>query len=50
MFGTAVGYALFAIAIITENIPLLFASRALYGITGGNLSVAQAVIADVSPP
>ncbi len=50
LFGTAVGYVLFAIGIITKNIPLLFASRALDGITGGNLSVAQAVIADVTPP
>lgn len=50
LFGTAVGYALFAVAIITKNIPLLFFSRALDGITGGNLSVAQAVIADVTPP
>ncbi len=50
LFGTAVGYVLFAIGIITKNIPLLFASRALDGITGGNMSVAQAVIADVTPP
>ena len=48
--GTAVGYALFAIGIITRDLPLLFFSRALDGITGGNLSVAQAVIADVTPP
>lgn len=48
LFGTAVGYALFAIAVITQNIPLLFFARALDGITGGNLSVARAVIADVS--
>jgi DHA1 family tetracycline resistance protein-like MFS transporter len=50
IFGTAVGYILFAIGIITHNIPLLFFARALDGITGGNLSVAQAVIADVTPP
>lgn len=50
IFGTAVGYVLFAVGIITRNLPLLFFSRALDGITGGNLSVAQAVIADVSPP
>lgn len=50
LFGTAIGYALFAVAIITKNIPLLFFSRALDGITGGNLSVAQAVIADVTSP
>ena len=48
--GTAIGYVLFAIGIITRNLPLLFFSRALDGITGGNLSVAQAVIADVTPP
>ncbi len=50
LFGTALGYLLFAVGIITKNIPLLFASRALDGITGGNLSVANAVIADVTPP
>lgn len=50
IFGTAVGYVLFAIGIITHNIPLLFFSRALDGVTGGNLSVAQAVIADITPP
>ncbi len=48
--GTALGYVLFAIAIITKNIPLLFFARALDGITGGNISVARAVIADVSTP
>ncbi len=50
IFGTSVGYVLFAIGILTRNLPLLFFSRALDGITGGNLSVAQAVIADVTPP
>lgn len=50
LFGTAIGYMLFAIAIITKNIPLLFAARGLDGITGGNISVARAVIADVTPP
>jgi DHA1 family tetracycline resistance protein-like MFS transporter len=44
IFGTAIGYALFAIGISTANIPLLFAARALDGITGGNLAVAQAAI------
>jgi DHA1 family tetracycline resistance protein-like MFS transporter len=48
--GTSLGYVLFAVAIITKNIPLLFAARALDGITGGNLSVARAVIADTSAP
>lgn len=46
--GTAAGYALFAIGIYQKNLPLLFISRGLDGITGGNLAVAQAAIADVS--
>lgn len=50
IFGTGIGYVLFAIGILTRNIPLLFFARALDGVTGGNLSVAQAVIADITPP
>ena len=48
ILGTALGYALFAYGLATKNIPLLFASRILDGITGGNISVAQAAIADIS--
>ncbi len=48
--GTCVSYVLFAIAIAFKNIPLLFASRLLDGITGGNISVAQAAIADITAP
>jgi len=48
--GTSLGYALFATGIVIRNIPLLFLARALDGITGGNLSVAQASIADVTKP
>ncbi len=48
--GTAIGYALFAFALLTKNLPLLFFARALDGITGGNLTIARAVIADSSPP
>lgn len=50
LLGTSVSYVLFAIGIILGNIPLLFVSRAIDGITGGNISVAQAVIADTSVP
>jgi len=50
LFGTAVGYVIFATGILTQNILLLFIGRALDGITGGNISVARAVIADVSAP
>lgn len=46
--GTAIGYVLFAIGLATKNIPLLFASRIIDGLSGGNISVAQAAIADVS--
>lgn len=50
IFGTAVSYLVFAYAIMTRNLPLMFISRALDGATGGNISVAQAVIGDISPP
>src|SRR3954447_26648937 len=50
LFGTSLGYALFATGILVRSIPLLFFARALDGITGGNLSVAQASIADVTKP
>lgn len=46
ILGTAFSYFIFAYAIITKNIFLLFASRLVDGITGGNISVAQAAIAD----
>lgn len=48
--GTAAGYAAFAVGIVTKNIPLLFASRIFDGLTGGNIAVAQASIADISTP
>lgn len=46
-FGTGVSQLLFAIATTT---PVLFLARILDGITGGNMSVAQAMIADLYPP
>lgn len=48
--GTCFSYVLFAIGIIMRNIPLLFVSRAFDGITGGNIAVAQAAIADITTP
>lgn len=50
VFGTFVSYILFAIGIIFVNLPLLFFSRALDGATGGNISIAQASMADVTKP
>jgi DHA1 family tetracycline resistance protein-like MFS transporter len=50
LVGTSAGYAMFALGVVLKNIPLLFVARALDGITGGNISVAQAAIADVTAP
>lgn len=46
MFGSAIGYVIFAMA---GMLPLLYLSRILDGATGGNISTAQAYIADVTP-
>jgi multidrug resistance protein len=43
IFGTSISLALFASA---TNIAMLFIARSLDGITGGNISVAQAMISD----
>ena len=48
LLGTSVSYVLFAVGIITLNIPLLFIARAFDGITGGNIAVAQATLADIT--
>ncbi|MGZ4862437.1 MAG: MFS transporter [Halobacteriota archaeon] len=48
--GTCISYIIFAFGIVTRNIPLLFLARGFDGITGGNIPVAQAVIADITPP
>jgi DHA1 family tetracycline resistance protein-like MFS transporter len=48
--GTCISYIVFAIGIITKNIPLLFLARAFDGVTGGNIPVAQAVVTDITPP
>lgn len=50
LFITCISYALFAIGITIKSIPLLFFSRALAGISSGNISVAQAAIADITEP
>lgn len=50
LVGTCLSYVLFAIGIIIGNLPLLFIARGFDGITGGNIAVAQAAIADVSEP
>ncbi|MCS7025400.1 MAG: MFS transporter [Bryobacteraceae bacterium] len=47
ILGSALGYFLFALA---NSLPLMFAARILDGITGGNISTAQAYLADISRP
>lgn len=45
--GSCAGFVLLALA---PSLPWLFAARALDGITSGNVAVARAFIADVTPP
>ncbi len=47
VLGTGGGYFLFGFA---QTLWLLFLARLIDGFTGGNISTAQAYIADVSPP
>jgi MFS family permease len=45
--GSVIGYVLFA---IQTTFGVLFLSRVIAGIMGGNIAAAQAVVADVTPP
>jgi MFS family permease len=47
IFGTAIGYIAFALA---HSLPMLFLARIIDGITGGNISTAQAYLSDITPP
>ncbi len=44
----ALGHALFGLGIITQQLWLLFASRALSGVGSANLSAANSAVADIS--
>ena len=48
LIGTVVGYVIFIIGILNSNLYLLFLGRIVDGFTGGNISIAQSAIADVS--
>ncbi len=50
LFGTMLGYLLFAYGLLTQQLWLLYVSRALDGFTGGNIAVASSAIADTSTP
>src|SRR5206468_9766662 len=43
----AAGYALFAFA---PSFPVLFVARVISGFASGNISAAQAYVADITPP
>ncbi|MGC8917150.1 MAG: MFS transporter [Thermoanaerobaculum sp.] len=45
--GSVAGYTLFGLA---DSLAMLFASRLVAGMAGGNIATAQAVIADVTAP
>lgn len=47
LFGTAMSFALFGLA---GSLFMLFAARILDGLTGGDISVAQAMVTDISTP
>ncbi|MCD8741830.1 MFS transporter [Mucilaginibacter roseus] len=47
LIGTCISFILFAQA---RSVIMLFAARILDGLTGGNISVAQAMVSDVSSP
>jgi MFS family permease len=48
--GSVIAHLMLAFADIAASLPLLFAARVLDGVTGGNIAVAQACIADVTTP
>lgn len=50
LLGSVGSFACFAYGVMTLNIYLIFLSRFVGGILGGNLSVAQAAIADITKP
>lgn len=47
ILGSSLGFLIMGLA---GSLPLLFLGRIIDGITGGNISTAQAYIADITPP
>ncbi len=50
LLGASLGYTLFALGVVIRSILLLLVARAVAGITGGSIAIAQAAIADVTKP
>lgn len=48
LVGSMIGYLIFALGIYWQSIYLLFLSRLIDGFSGGNISIVQAAIADIS--
>ena len=48
--GTVAAYIVFAIGILTGHLWMLFLGRMIDGFTGGNISIAQSIISDISEP
>ena len=48
LMGTLIGYVLFALAIQSKVLLLVFIARAIPGFMGGNISIALAALADLS--
>ena len=47
LIGTCISFLMFGLA---NSVVILFAARILDGLTGGNISVAQAMVTDISTP
>jgi MFS transporter, DHA1 family, tetracycline resistance protein len=50
IIGVFLSYIVFAIGVMTKNLPLMFFSRIISGIMGGSVGIAMAAIADVTKP
>lgn len=50
IFGACISYLLFATGVQMGMLWLLFVSRTLAGLMGGNISVAYSIISDIVPP
>jgi DHA1 family tetracycline resistance protein-like MFS transporter len=48
--GTVAAYIVFAVGILTAHLWMLFLGRMTDGFTGGNISIAQSIISDISEP
>jgi DHA1 family tetracycline resistance protein-like MFS transporter len=48
LFGTFIGYAIFAWSVSQGNLAMMFFSRALAGFMGGNIAIAFSSISDIS--